>query len=76
MAKRKARMSDSEVLKHYTPGGPVPPASSEAGEQPALVKRLLEQSRGSKAKFKKPELAVDRVMGRRNSAVKPKKGRT
>lgn len=78
MTKRKTKMSDSEVLKHYTPGERIP-ATSETGadtERPVLVRRLLGQSRASKPEFKRAKLAVDRVMTDRKSAVIPKKGRT
>lgn len=71
MAKRKTKMTDEEALKHYTPGEGFPPASGPHAEEdlPVLVKELLDKSLASKPQFKKPVLAVDRVMSNRKSAV-------
>lgn len=78
MAKRKAKMTDQEALEHYTPGEGIPPASGPGADAdlPALVRELLEKALASKPEFKKPILAVDRVLTDRKSAVMPKKGRT
>jgi hypothetical protein len=71
MAKRKIKMSDEEVLKHYVPGERFPPSSEPdaEGNLPVLVKELLEKSGASHTEFVKPVLAVDRIMSNRKSAV-------
>jgi len=78
MAKRKTKMTDQEALEHYTPGEGIPPASGPGADAdlPVLVKELLDKSLASKPEFKKPVLAVDRVMTNRKSTVMPKKRRT
>jgi hypothetical protein len=71
MAKRKSKMTDQEALKHYTPGEGIPPASRLAADAnlPVLARDLLDKSLASNPQFKKPVLAVDRVMSNRKSAV-------
>lgn len=79
MTKRKAKITDEEALKHYTPGeGLLDPTAPEAdAELPVLAKELLDKSLASKPEFKKPVLAVDKVMSNRKSAViKTEKKRT
>lgn len=65
MGKRKTKMTNQEVLKHYTPGEGLPPASGP--NLSGFVKELLDEA--SHAEFKKPVLAVDPVMANRKSAV-------
>ena len=77
MGKRKTKMTDQEVLKHYIPGEGFPPSSGpEAqGNLPVLAKELLEKSRASHPEFVKPVMAIDRVMSNRKSAVMKTKKR-
>jgi len=77
MSKRKTKMTDEEVLKHYIPGEgfPRPSGPGAGGKLPALVKELLEKSCASHPEFVKPVLAVDRVMSHRKSAVMKTKKR-
>ena len=77
MGKRKTKMTDQEVLKHYIPGeGFLPSSGPEAqGNLPVLAKELLEKFRASHPEFVKPVLAVDRVMSNRKSAVMKTKKR-
>jgi len=70
MAKRKTKMTDQEALKHYTPGEGLPSSVTDAdADLPALAKELLDKSLASNPEFKKPVLAVDRVLSNRKSAV-------
>jgi hypothetical protein len=64
-------MTDEEALKHYTPGERLPtvPSPNVDVDLPVLVKRLLDKSLASHPEFVKPELAVDRVITNRKSAV-------
>ena len=71
MAKRKAKMTDQEALKHYTPGEGIPPGSGPRADAdlPVLVRELLDKSLASNPEFIKPVLTVDPVMTNRKSAV-------
>jgi hypothetical protein len=77
MPKRKTKMTDEEALKHYTPGEGLPSAPNPDvdADLPDLVKELLDRSLASRPEFVKPELAVDRVMTNRKSAVMKAKKR-
>jgi hypothetical protein len=77
MPKRKTKMTDEEALKHYTPGEGLPaaPSPDSDADLPVLVKELLDKSLASRPEFVKPELAVDRVMTNRKSAVMKAKKR-
>jgi hypothetical protein len=68
---KKNKMTDEEALKHYIPGKELPPSSKPDADAdlPVLVKQLLDKSRASNPEFKKPILAVDRVMSNRKSTV-------
>jgi hypothetical protein len=71
MPKRKTKMTDEEALKHYTPGEglPIAPSPDVDVDLPVLVKEVLDRSLASHPEFVKPELAVDRVMTNRKSAL-------
>ena len=71
MAKRKiTKMPDEEVLKHYIPAEGLPPLSGPGADVPGVhARKILDESVGSKPRFKKAVLAIDRIMAKRKSAV-------